>query len=236
MPSMREFYDRYWAWREQEYMYDPERPPKRVVIAANLLNLSDAAEVLDIGCGEGLTAKVLRERFGSGVKLTGIDISQRAAELAKDRYDEGHVLDISDEDPAELLGSVRFDAITCLEVIEHLFNPKAALAKMHALLKPGGSLIISFPNFAHYRDRLKCLLGRFPTERHIFDSVEHLHYFTVESFRELLDACGFRIEKIDGNFSVPFPLKLLPKAAKRGIGLAWPSLMGKQIVVKAVKI
>ena len=235
MPSMHDFYNRYWAWREKEYMYDPDRPPRRVLIAAALLDLPDGAEALDIGCGEGLTGKTLREKFGDGVRLVGIDISQRAAELAAARYDEIHVLDISDEDPAELLGAGRFDAITCLEVIEHLFNPQAALEKMHALLKPGGALVISFPNFAHWRDRIQCVMGRFPEERHIFDSVEHLHYFTAGSFRKLLGECGFRIERIDGNFSVPFPLKMLPRGWKRRIGLAWPSLMGKQIVVKAVK-
>ena len=85
----------------------------------------------------------------------------------------------------------------------------------------------------HYRDRLRVLAGRFPEERQILDSAEHLHYFTVPTFCELLEYCGFRVQEVDGNFSVPFPLKMLPRSAKRRLGKWWPNLFVKQMVVKA---
>lgn len=78
------------------------------------------------------------------------------------------------------------DVLAGYEVIEHLFDPRAFLRKCHALLAPGGLLVISCPNSAGF-DAL--VLGE---NWGSFD-LGHLNLFNLDSLSALLQACGFRV-------------------------------------------
>ena len=140
--------------------------------------------ILDIGCGTGALTKEL-ERYGSA---TGIDFSQQAVDFCRSRG----VKDVR-------LGSVEatgcapdsFDAVLCLDVLEHLPDDETGIAEIHRVLKPGATAIIFVPTFQslwsvtdevslHFRRyRLPVLLEKF--ERLGF-TIERKSYFNTFLF------------------------------------------------------
>lgn len=238
MKSMKDFYEDYMKWRiDTNYIYHPDRPPQRVVVAVSMIEKpqGNLIRILDAGCGDGIVGKVLREKFGQDVFIVGMDISEKAVNFAKDFYDEAYSIDIETDELSTLLGAHKFDYIVCLELLEHIFDPKHALLSLKDVLKDDGTLIVSFPNFAFYRYRLKVMKGYFPEEQHIYSDMEHLHYFTVSSFIRLLSETGLEPVKIDGEFAMPSFMSFLPVGLKNKFTKAYPNFFGVQLVIKTVK-
>src|SRR5690242_4413890 len=95
-------------------------------------------KVLDIGCGGGLLAEGMASR---GAKVTGIDLSEGAIQVAKLHLKEsGWEVEyrlvsaeaLADERPAA------FDTVTCMEMLEHVPDPGSVIAACARLVRPGG--------------------------------------------------------------------------------------------------
>ena len=133
--------------------WDPEGPskplhdlnPVRLAFVAEHIALKGAT-VLDVGCGGGLLSEALA---AEGAKVTAIDLSSELIETAKlHLLESGLEVDyrqISVESLAEAMPG-HFDAITCMELLEHVPDPAALLAACRRLLKPGGQLFVSTLN------------------------------------------------------------------------------------------
>ncbi len=96
-------------------------------------------EILDAGCGWGVTLQALERR---GYRVLGMDISRRALQQL-DRPSRRLV----QADLAQPLGQIRAesDAVLALDVIEHLDDDRAAIVRLGMLLRPAGILIVSVP-------------------------------------------------------------------------------------------
>jgi 2-polyprenyl-3-methyl-5-hydroxy-6-metoxy-1,4-benzoquinol methylase len=185
--------------------------------------------VLDVGCARGYIGAVLANRFGCTV--SGIEVDDAAAAIARTAYREVLVGDVED---LSLLGRLRhgpFDVILFGDVLEHLRRPERVLAACRALLKPDGHALISLPNVVTLRLRLRFLLGRFEyTDQGIMDR-SHLRFFTLDSAREMIRAAGYAIDRFEFIVGPNFGRRL----ARLGIAkrLVPPSLLGTQFVFKA---
>lgn len=98
------------------------------------------------------------------------------------------------------LADESFDLVIFTQILEHLYTPPSrVLTDIRRVLKPGGRLILSVPNFAALHKRLKLLLGRQilpdPDQAFSGDGSGHLHEYTLAEITRLLRRNGFRIER-----------------------------------------
>tara|TARA_X000000368_G_scaffold415680_1_gene407918 strand:- start:2381 stop:3076 length:696 start_codon:yes stop_codon:yes gene_type:complete len=109
-------------------------------------SMLEGKKVLDVGCGGGLLSEALHD-FGADV--TGIDAAGPGIEVAKIHAKNNNknikYLQITAED-LNLNESESFDIVTCLEVLEHVPDPKSLVATCVNLLRPGGALFLSTIN------------------------------------------------------------------------------------------
>ncbi|OUW91606.1 MAG: bifunctional 3-demethylubiquinol 3-O-methyltransferase/2-polyprenyl-6-hydroxyphenol methylase [Gammaproteobacteria bacterium TMED234] len=102
--------------------------------------------ILDVGCGGGILSEALHD-FGGIV--TGIDAAGPGIEVAKVHAKENNKNISYFEKTAEALNeecSESYDIVTCLEVLEHVPDPKNLVKTCVSLLKPGGTLFLSTIN------------------------------------------------------------------------------------------
>ena len=153
-----------------------------------------AHRVLDVGCGAGTFGVNLKKTHGCevwGVEPDGKSFEKAAAQL--DRAFHGFF------DAQTGLPEKYFDCIFFNDVLEHMVDPAAALRLARGLLAPGGKIIASIPNIAHFPTVWHLVFGgewRY-AERGILDRT-HLRFFTRGSIAELFSENGFRLVRLEG--------------------------------------
>ena len=147
--------------------------------------------VLDVGCGSGVFASLIAER--GGVEVTGVDANAAAIEFCRGKYANPHLRFVQGRVDEIDAGGERFDAISFLEVIEHVYEHQAAaiLGSFRALLKPGGRLVVSTPNARSpwpLVEKAMDVLRLAPR----MEGEQHVAGYGPSSLRRLCEAHGFR--------------------------------------------
>ena len=196
---------------------------------AKLLALAGSDKrVLDVGCSSGYLARPLVAR---GCTVVGLELDPTAAVEAREVCDEVLVGDVETMELPFEPGS--FDVVLCGDLIEHLRDPEAFLARMRPLLRADGRLVLTTPNVANWAMRLGLLAGRWRyTERGILDRT-HTHLFTRSTLVETLERAGYHVVELD--FTVPLPVARTPAAERlaHAVGRLRPPLFAYQFVVAA---
>ncbi len=144
------------------------------------------SKVLDLGCARGRVGELLRKQ---GHEVTGVEI--KGNEDAAAKLDRFFVADLEAGIP-EAAGT-GYDAVIAGDVLEHVRDPAALLREIRRVTVPGGSLLISVPNFAHWYPRARVALGLFDYDsRGILDQ-GHVRFFTRRSFRRILHETGWSV-------------------------------------------
>jgi SAM-dependent methyltransferase len=173
-----------------------EQPDKNWMLnAMDLLrgHLVGGETVLDIGCGNGELADLLKKEKQCCVSCLDYAPSHLQRVAAKGYETIRCHLD-REEDVAELVKAKQgtYDVVTSLEVIEHLFTPDTLLLLAHRLLKPGGMLVVSTPNMAYASYRLYALMrGNLPAGQG-----HHVSFYDRVRLWEQLFVCGFDIKEM----------------------------------------
>ena len=147
------------------------------------------ARILDVGCGTGSLAKIIMEASRSS--LVGIEPDENRAATARSRGIDVHV-GLLTEELLPQLGS--FDAVIFADVLEHVPDPTGLVALARRTLRPGGCVLISVPNVAHWSVRIDLLRGRFDYEPCGIMDATHLRWFTAKTIRRVVEAAGLQVE------------------------------------------
>lgn len=118
----------------------------------------EGSRVLDLGCGDGTLMAYLREHRGCRGFGVEIDDAKVAACVRRDVK----VLQINLEDGLAMFDDRSFDVVLQLETLQHLRNTEKMLQETARIGRIG---IVSFPNFAHWPNRLRVATGRMPVTR-----------------------------------------------------------------------
>ena len=160
---------------EYRYMYELENIHWWFISRRNLmmhlidkLKLTSQPAILDVGAGTGGNISSL----SSVGKTYGIDASEKAIAFCLKRG----IRDISQATAEHIIyPDSKFDIITCIDVLEHLADPKVALLEMKRVLKESGKIIITVPAFRilwSQHDEALCHLRRYEKESLICDLYE----------------------------------------------------------------
>ena len=189
----------------------------------SLLGDKPGQRVLEVGCASGRLGREIKKL---GHYVAGVEISESAANEAKKVLDEVYIFNVEDEWP-EKLSSQKFNIVVLPEILEHTFDPVHVLRRTSSLLKPGGEIIITTPNFLTWTNRLRFLFGFFKYEKEGMFDFGHIRWFTYPYLKEVMVQSGF---KITAERHIIFPGKLTR------ILKFWPGLFAFQFIVKASKI
>ncbi len=148
------------------------------------------SRLLDLGCGEGLLLRHLRDTrqvIGYGLEIDPNNIRgcvEKGIPVIQTNLDEG----LKDFDPAS------FDYVVMTQTLQAVRYPQHLLEEM---LRVGHEGIVTFPNMGHWRPRLRlALAGRMPvsdvSERDWYDT-PNIHLCTVRDFETLCETMGIRI-------------------------------------------
>jgi SAM-dependent methyltransferase len=164
---------------------------------------------LDYGCGDAARYPGLLVSLGA--IYTGFDVSEVAVKEARSLGFDAKLFrsDNSIDAPDNT-----FDTAVCLEVFEHLQDPEFACRDIFRVLKPGGILLASVPNAAHWAQRIEFLLtgffnpgGSVLTARKAPWRDPHIRFFSRALLRRLVLTCGFEVGE---QASEKFSLRNLP--------------------------
>ncbi len=171
----------------------------RAHIIHSLINhychLAKGSTVVDVGCGTGGFLSELAREYTA----VGTDTSALAIEYCRKRGLEHLHLGTLDDFPRERYA---VDAVTMLDVIEHIEDDHGVVKQVYDLLKPGGYFIASVP------------ANKWMWSAH---DVMHMHYrrYSKPQFRQLMEAAGFEIKKLSFFNSFLFPLAALKRMTQR---------------------
>lgn len=184
--------------------------PVRVGFIQNHCTLKDI-QFLDIGCGGGiLTESLAREE----AIVTGIDPSPRAIETARNHANEtGLSINYQCAHLSQLLENEtphRFDAVSCMEVLEHVDYPGEIIRQMSQILNPGGFLFLStinrsFRAWAKIIFAAEVLLRMIPSGTHSYNGFirpSELVRFARSSGFDLISMKGIAFNPLRRDFSL----------------------------------
>lgn len=152
------------------------------------MRLKPGYGVLEIGCGTGNVLHMLRETCTYG-KVIGVDLFMEGLQFAKSRSGASLV----QADVGALPFADSFDLVGAFDVLEHLPDDVGALQRIGAVLKPGGTLLLTVP--AH-----RALWSYFD------EASNHCRRYEMRELRTKLASNGFEVEYISEFMVSIFPL------------------------------
>lgn len=192
--------------------------------------------VLDVGCGGGDNARVLKQR---GCIVDGITISEIERSEASGYLRNCYLYNLEYGLPQEVKDN-QYDYILCSHVLEHICYPEQLLKDILQCLQGNGKLIVALPNLFHYKSRWDLIKGNFNYQSAgIWDNT-HFKWYTYETGLELLEHNGYRIiaKSVTGQLpAASFFAKILSEKASNALynqlRKISPGLFGYQLLYVA---
>ena len=158
------------------------------------------SRVLDVGCGTGSVSRRIADIRNA--KIIGIEPNSYRAAAARARG-----LEVYQESFTSALVErlEPFDVVLFADVLEHVADPGSFLQLARSALLPGGSVVASVPNVAHWTVRLDLLCGRFEYQPAGIRDATHLRWFTADTVKSLFETNGLRVISLQHTAGVGLP-------------------------------
>lgn len=161
-------------------------------------------KVLEIGTANGNFLNALKQR---GWKISAVEISKEAVELAKKIFDidmfQGFYEDFETDE--------KFDVICMYQSLEHVPNPRFVLEKAYSQLNSGGIMVVEVPNLDSFDMRISQERRRLS-----YDLPRHLSHFNPSFLKKEMEKIGFKILDVDLYYP-DFILKLFKESAQKKV-------------------
>lgn len=205
LPSLETFdYDKYWESRVEE---DGDSQTDLDISR----EIKEGSSVCDLGCGNCHLLEYLIKH--KNIRAFGVDISQKALSICTRKKVANVQADFS---KCSFILKKKFDYILICDVLEHLPNPENLLTNIKNNYR--SKVIVTVPNIAYFPNRIKMLIGKFPSAW-VIHPAEHLRYWSVSDFKFWINNVvkDYEIEKIYPDRGVAFLRNLLPNLFATGI-------------------
>ncbi len=196
---------------------------------------ASAKTVLDVGCGAGDNARILKD---SGKVVDGVTLSPSERDEAEKFCRSVVIHNLENGLPPELSGS--YDCVICSHVLEHICWPGKLLSDIRSRLSPQGLLVVALPNLLFYKNRWKIFSGIFEYEETGLMDNTHFRWYSFHSAQELLRRHGFEVQRAEaeGSFPIPFRRRIIPPSLTRPVdewaSTSFPGLFGYQMIFTAL--
>ncbi|HUU67598.1 MAG TPA: methionine biosynthesis protein MetW [Methyloceanibacter sp.] len=154
--------------------------------------VTPGSRVLDIGCGDGTLLRILADRHG--VDGRGIELSQAGVNSC---VAQGLAVIQGDaDDDLAYYPDLAFDYAILSQTIQATYSPRLVLEQ---LLRIGKRVVVSFPNFGHWRVRTQMMFGgHMPRTDNLPErwyDTPNIHLCTIKDFLNLCDDVGAKVER-----------------------------------------
>lgn len=159
-----------------------------LALIAEAVTNEQSPTILDLGCGQGHITQAIKTAFPRAT-VSGLDKSVSAIRYANENFC-GIEFVVGDAMDAPYVDE-QFDVVVCNNLYEHVPDPLRLLTRIKAMLRRGGSVIISTPSRYRTSNLLRALLGK-PVA---LMSPYHVTEYTVGQVREQLAYSGFDVTR-----------------------------------------
>lgn len=168
--------------------------PTRLIFISQQLHLTGLS-LLDVGCGGGILCEAMTKY---GAKVTGIDAESAAIRTAQEHARDNKLSIDYFCTPIEQYDGKRYDAITCMELLEHVDHPEIVLEHCKRMLKPKGFLFLStisrtFKAYAGAIIVAEYVLNLLPRQTH-----DYSKFIKPSELMTMARSFGFKLVEMQG--------------------------------------
>lgn len=169
-------------------------------------NLKPNTKVLEFGPSTGRLTKYMKESLCCDVY--GVEIDEEAFEVCKQFLVDGICDDIETYAWTKRFKHIKFDYIIFADVLEHLRNPQEVITIAKEFLNETAEILVSIPNIAHNAILIELIENRFDYNATGLLDNTHIHFFTVDTCKEMFYDAGYHLAYLDGTFAEPYDTEI----------------------------
>ncbi len=171
----------------------------------------NATSLLDIGTGNGATIPTW---VSLGLQVAAMEPDYEGFEFAK-QHTQADVRRLGVGDPLPTEWKNAFDAIICLEVVEHLFDPIQLTKAINYALKKEGVVIISTPYHGYLKNVMLAIMNKWDFHHHPLRTGGHIKFWSRSTLTSLFVNEGFSECSFKGVGRIPFLWKSMIMVFKK---------------------